>query len=210
MYQAAANHIRNGERVLSKIVPAVTLACRPPPAARTPDTSTGRQRCATPRPRPGTSGRRTRSATAGRPGSPGTPDPSRTTPGARAPSADSRPQPPDARPPHQATAELDLSRYPVAFIDVDHGGLLARQTQPQRGQHVCGLLTQGLGVFPPARHHDDKIVGITDPSVDRLTVSAAPRTIDPGRAGRFPDPGEVLIEHLQCDVGQQRGEAPWV
>src|SRR5215213_10669412 len=42
----------------------------------------------------------------------------------------------------------------------------------------------------------------------RLTVAASAGTVDPGGACFLPEPGEVLVEHFQGDVGQERGKDP--
>ena len=58
-------------------------------------------------------------------------------------------------------------------------------------------------------HEDDEVVGVTDEPVVRQAVAAAFLSL----AARWPSSGlplldEVIIQHGQGDVGQQRGEDP--
>ena len=69
-------------------------------------------------------------------------------------------------------------------------------------------LAQGLGVFPLAGHEDDEVVGVADEPVVRQAVAAAFLPLLLVGHRRLPLLDEVIIQHGQGDVGQQRGEDP--
>ena len=61
-------------------------------------------------------------------------------------------------------------------------------------------------MFPFARDEDDEVVGVADETVVRQAVAASFLSLLLDRHRRLPLPGEVIIQHGQGDVGQQRGE----
>ncbi|MFF4138509.1 hypothetical protein ACFY1B_45335 [Streptomyces mirabilis] len=60
-----------------------------------------------------------------------------------------------------------------ALIDVDHGGLLRRQPQPQRGEHGRHFLPQSLGVMTVTEYHQDEIVTVANEPPDTLAFPSA-------------------------------------
>ena len=73
---------------------------------------------------------------------------------------------------------------------------------------VATSVAQRLGVFPLAGDEDDEVVGVADESVVRQAMAAAFLSLLLDGHRRLPLPGEVIIQHGQGDVGQQRGEDP--
>jgi hypothetical protein len=69
------------------------------------------------------------------------------------------------------------------------------------------LVPERFGVSFGAADHHDEIVRVADQSICRHTL-AATLLAGPVGAERFPFLGEVLVQHRQSDVGQQRREDP--
>ncbi len=93
-----------------------------------------------------------------------------------------------------------------ALVDVGDVGLGLRQLQPHRRQDLRDLVAQVLGVGAVTVDGDDEVVGVTGQPVVRLAV--LPSFLAPIRRchRRRPHRVEVLVEHAQRDVGQQRGQ----
>jgi len=74
--------------------------------------------------------------------------------------------------------------------------------QPQRRKDCCHLTAQRLGIGLGAVDHDDEVVGVAD-------QPPRAQTLAPSRLAVLGVPAsplllEVLIQHRQGDVGQQR------
>ena len=63
-------------------------------------------------------------------------------------------------------------------------------------------------MFLLAGHEDDEVVGVADESVVRQAVATSFLSLLLDGHRRLPLLGEVIIQHGQGDVGQQRGEDP--
>lgn len=90
------------------------------------------------------------------------------------------------------------------LVDVNHLSLDLGQAQPERGQDRCHLITQPFGRTARAVHHDDEVIRIADEAPIGLAMAAAPLALRRGCHHLLPLPGEMLIQHQQGDVGQQR------
>ena len=93
-----------------------------------------------------------------------------------------------------------------ALVDVGDQGLLLRQDQPHRGQHLRGLLSQGQRILPGARDQQRPIVGEPHEAVVRQAI-ATPLGPAPGRGCRTARClGEVFVQPGQGHVAEQRGQ----
>jgi hypothetical protein len=61
-------------------------------------------------------------------------------------------------------------------------------------------------VFLLSGDEDDEVVGVTDESVVRQALAASFLSLLLDSHCRLPVPDEVVVQHGQGDVGQQRGE----
>ena len=86
-------------------------------------------------------------------------------------------------------------------------GLLHRQRQPDRAQHVRRFGHQRFGVTPRPGDADDEVIGVAHEPVGRLAALARVVALVDG-AHRRPRPGEMLVQGAECDVGQQGREDP--
>jgi hypothetical protein len=89
-----------------------------------------------------------------------------------------------------------------ALVDVAHTGLLWREHEAERPDDLLGFGDERLGVAPVARHADDKVVGVSDEPVVRLTV-ASPFGSLRRVAHRLPRPRVMRIERGER-AGPQR------
>jgi hypothetical protein len=94
-----------------------------------------------------------------------------------------------------------------ALLDVTDGGLLLRQPQPHRGQHRRDLLTQRLGVLPGAGHQHHEVIRIPHDPVVGQSLASSPFP-HPRRGAGLPVLDDVLIQHRQGQVAEQRGKNP--
>lgn len=79
-----------------------------------------------------------------------------------------------------------------AFIDVDDGGLLLRQTQPHRGKHVRGLLAYRLCVLTRSRHQHDE--GHQSTAGDQVAEEPQPADdVDPNLWITFPNEDQYTL-----------------
>ena len=93
------------------------------------------------------------------------------------------------------------------LVDMADPALLDRQAQAHWCEHAAELRPERFGVRSGAGDHHDEIIRIADESIGRDAFTA-PLGARPARAERFPLAREVLVQHRQCDVGQQRREDP--
>lgn len=88
-------------------------------------------------------------------------------------------------------------------FDVTDPRLGFRQAQAHRGKYRADLVAERFGVVAGAVDHDHEVVRVSDEPHGRFPGAAA-LGASPFRAERFPLRGEVLVQHGQSDVGQQR------
>src|SRR5690242_3829006 len=91
-----------------------------------------------------------------------------------------------------------------ALVDVDYSGLFWRQPQSQRSEYGCHLLTYRLGVTPLSAYHDHKIVGVTDKAPVTQAGFHAFGPLLVGAHLLLPLSDEMLVQHRQGDIRQQR------
>ena len=94
------------------------------------------------------------------------------------------------------------------LVDRHDAGLLLGELETERRDHLLDLLDQCLGVLPAARDADDEVVRVTREPVCSAAVASDLLSCWPCRHRRLPRPGEVLVQHRQRGVGDQRRENP--
>ena len=101
-------------------------------------------------------------------------------------------------------ASLDAKPEEVeSLARVADAGLLDGQAKPQRGDHLRHFVPQPVRVRLGPDHHDHEVVCVSDDPIGgpaALSVGLPP----PGCPVGIPLLAEVLVQHRQCDVGEQR------
>ena len=104
-------------------------------------------------------------------------------------------------------AALDVPSEEVeALVDVGDQGLLRRQAQAHRGQDRGDLLAEGFGVVLGARDEQAPVVCIPRQAVVGQTVTAPGEPLVAADARASRRVGDVLVQHRQRHVAQQRRE----
>jgi len=88
-----------------------------------------------------------------------------------------------------------------ALVDVDDRGFLLRQAEPDPGKNAGDLLPELLHVFPMTIYHHHEIIRIADN--DEVGQSTA-FSCRPCILRWLPRPLDMLVEHRQRDISQQR------
>jgi hypothetical protein len=104
-------------------------------------------------------------------------------------------------------AALDVPSEEVeALVDVGDQGLLRGQAQTHRGQDPGDLLAEGFGVVLGARDEQAPVIGVPHQAVvgPIMTAPGEPLVAADARASRRM--GDVLVQHRQGHVAQQRRE----
>jgi hypothetical protein len=101
---------------------------------------------------------------------------------------------------------LDVPAQEVeAVVYVDGSGLVLGEAQPDGGSCACDFVAERFSVLPGAEHHHCEVVGVPGEPVGRASFAAVAAPVPfLGKASSLCV--EVLVDHAQGDVREQRGQ----
>jgi hypothetical protein len=92
------------------------------------------------------------------------------------------------------------------LVDVGDLGLLLRQAQAHRGEYRCRPVSHLHRMLAGAGHQQQPIIGVPNQPIIGLPVPFAFRPLDPSGAWPYGNPVDVLVQHREGHIGQQRGQ----